>query len=174
MLFFGLLAVVALLAYPVSSNWPQRMRYALAAALFLVGSDHWLTPERYLAMMPPWIPLHLELVLFTGAAEIAGGLGLLLPAFRKAAGALLAAYFVAVFPANIHNALNGLAVDGLPQAAWYYWARLPFQPLAVWWALYSAGLIHWPFRRRPPLQTPARACGAGPEGSTAPASAPRH
>jgi len=33
---------------------------------------------------------------------------------------MLAIYFVAVFPANIHNPLNGLPVDGLPQAAWYY------------------------------------------------------
>jgi uncharacterized membrane protein len=97
------------------------------------------------AMMPPWIALHLELVLFTGAAEIAGGLGLLIPRLRRLAGLMLAIYFVAVFPANIHNALNGLAVEGLPQAGWYYWARLLFQPLAVWWALFSAQLIRWPF-----------------------------
>ncbi len=50
-----------------------------------------------------------------------------------------------VFPANVHNALNGLAVEWLPQAAWYYWLRLPFQPLAIWWALFSAELIRWPF-----------------------------
>ncbi|HEX6266060.1 MAG TPA: hypothetical protein VFZ81_04105 [Burkholderiales bacterium] len=111
MLFFGLLLVLTLLAIPVSRAWPARMR---------------------LAMMPVWIPLHLELVLFTGAAEIAGGLGLLIPRFRKAAGVLLAIYFVAVFPANIRNAVNGLAVEGLPQAGWYYWLRLPFQPLALW------------------------------------------
>jgi hypothetical protein len=36
----------------------------------------------------------------------------------------------------------------LPQAAWYYWARLPFQPLAIWWALYAVELIRWPFATR--------------------------
>jgi uncharacterized membrane protein len=99
-------------------------------------------------MMPPWIALHLELVLFTGAAEIAGAIGLLWRRTRGIAGLALALYFIAVFPANIHNALNSVAIDGLPQAAWYYWVRLPFQPLAVWWALFSAGLIEWPRRQR--------------------------
>ncbi len=148
MLFFVLLAVLALFAIPLSKSWPGRMRLAMAVALLLVGSDHWIHPERYLPMMPPWIPLHLELVLFTGAAEVAGGIGLLWKDTRRLAGLMLALYFVAVFPANLHNALNGLAVVGLPEASWYYWARLPFQPLAIWWALFSAELIRWPFAGR--------------------------
>ena len=154
MLFFALLVVLTLLALliPGVQGWPARMRLALALSLFFIGSDHWINPQRYLAMMPPWIPLHLELVLFTGAAEIAGGLGLLLPNFRRLAGLMLALYFVAVFPANLHNALNGLAVEGLPQAGWYYWLRLPFQPLAIWWALFSAQLIRWPFANRSIVQ----------------------
>jgi uncharacterized membrane protein len=150
MLFFALLvvltAVIALARR--SADWRSHMRLAMAISLVAVGADHWLNTERYLAMMPPWVPLHLEMVLFTGAAEIAGAVGLLTRRFRSAAGLALAVYFVAVFPANIHNALNGLSVDGLPQAAWYYWARLPFQPLAIWWALYSAELIRWPLRSR--------------------------
>jgi uncharacterized membrane protein len=93
------------------------------------------------------------MVLFTGAAEVAGGLGLLVPRLRRLAGALLALYFVAVFPANIHNALNGLSVEGLPQAQWYYWVRLAFQPLAIWWALFSAELTRWPFNRQLAVQS---------------------
>jgi uncharacterized membrane protein len=74
MLFFVLLAVLAILAaaLPWFPTWPARMRLAMALALFFVGADHWINPQRYLPMMPPWIPLHLELVLFTGATEIAG------------------------------------------------------------------------------------------------------
>lgn len=147
MLFFALLVVLALGAafLPGFDTWPARMRLAMALALVSVGLDHWITPNRYLAMMPPWIPLHLELVWFTGAAEIAGAVGLLWTRTRALAAAMLALYFVAVLPANLHNVLNGLAVEGLPQAGWYYWARLPFQPLAIWWALYAAELIRWPF-----------------------------
>jgi uncharacterized membrane protein len=148
MLFFALLLVLALAAVPWLKAWPARMRFAMALTLILIGTDHWLNPQRYLAMMPPWVPLHLEMVLFTGTAEIAGAFGLLIPQLRRHAGLMLAIYFVAVFPANIHNALNGLAVEGLPQAQWYYWVRLAFQPLAIWWALFGSELIRWPFARR--------------------------
>jgi uncharacterized membrane protein len=151
-LFFLLLVVISLVAsaLPVFTDWPARMRVAMALALLFVGSDHWINSDRYLPMMPPWIPLHLELVLFTGAAEIAGAIGLLWKTTRKLAAFMLAIYFIAVFPANLHNALNGLTVEGLPQASWYYWVRLPFQPLAIWWALFSAQLIRWPFMRAMP------------------------
>jgi uncharacterized membrane protein len=134
------------LGAPALADWPARMRLALALALLFAGTDHWLTPERYLPMMPGYLPWHLPLVLFTGACEIAGALGLLFPSTRRLAAALLALYFACVFPANVHNALNGLTVEGLPQAQWYYWLRLPFQPLIILWTLYAGGLLP---RQRP-------------------------
>lgn len=149
MLFFAPLVLLTLAARALPSfhDWPARMRLAMAAALILIGTDHWLTPERYLGMIPPWLPLHLELVLLTGAAEVAGAIGLLVPRLRAVAGAALALYFVAVFPANVHNALSGQPVPGLPDSGWYYWVRLAFQPLAVWWALYCSERIEWPLTR---------------------------
>lgn len=65
----------------------------------------------------------------------------------------LGVYFIAVFPANVHNALQGLNVQGLPASDWYYWVRLGFQPLAVWWALFCSGLIDWPRHHRPATAT---------------------
>ncbi|WP_443191639.1 DoxX family protein [Pseudomonas indica] len=148
MLFIVLLVLLTLLAAlgdrlgaPGLAGWPARMRLAMALALLFVGFDHWLTPGRYLPMMPDYLPYHLPLVLFTGACELAGAVGLLLPQTRRLAATMLALYFVCVFPANIHNALNGLNVDGLPSVQWYYWLRLPFQPLIILWALYVGGVI---------------------------------
>ncbi|MEP1215708.1 MAG: DoxX family membrane protein [Marinobacter sp.] len=126
------------------------MRLALAIAMVIFGVDHLLTPERYLAMIDSWLPSANALVAVTGYCEIAGGIGLLIPGLQRWAGLLLAAYFVAVFPANVHNALYGLDAQGLPSTQWYYWVRLLFQPLAVWWALYCTGFIRWPFRRARP------------------------
>lgn len=151
MLFVALLVLFTLVAalphrlgLHVLPSWPARMRVALSAALLLIGLDHWLTPTRYLAMMPPYLPLHEPLVLFTGACEVAGAMGLLWPRTRGLAGIMLAIYFVCVFPANLHNALHGLNTQGLPSAGWYYWARLPFQPLIILWTLYAAELLRWP------------------------------
>jgi uncharacterized membrane protein len=96
-------------------------------------------------MLPDVVPWKPETVLFTGLCEIAGGLGLLVPRLRRLAGVMLAIYFVCVFPANIQNALNGGAgLVGLPAAPWYYWVRLAFQPLVIWWALRAAEVIAWP------------------------------
>lgn len=168
MLFFALLGGIALLAWAASrlglprrpglpglADWPSRMRLALAVALLLAGSDHLVAPGRYLPMIQGFLPWPEQVVLFTGLCELAGAVGLLLPATRRLAALLLAVYFVCVFPANVSNALNGVAIEGLPQAAWYYWLRLPFQPLVVWWALRAGELIGpWPLRaaRAPALR----------------------
>ena len=143
-LLLGLTAIAALAhrcGAPGVATWPQRMRLAMALALLMAGADHLLTPQRYLPMMPEYLPFPEHLVLFTGLCELAGAMGLLMPRLRRYAAIALAIYFVCVFPANIKNALDGLQVEGLPAATWYYWLRLPFQPLIILWALYAGELI---------------------------------
>ncbi len=153
MIFFAFLLTVfaattlaARLGVAAFAGIPTRMRWSLAAALLFFGTDHLVNPGRYLPMMPDFVPFPYEVVLFTGLCEIAGAVGLLVPRLRRLAGILLAVYFVCVFPANIKNAIEGLDVEGLPAAAWYYWVRLLFQPLAIWWALRAAEVIG-PWRR---------------------------
>ncbi|MEX0591358.1 MAG: DoxX family protein [Xanthobacteraceae bacterium] len=152
MLFFALIGALTLLAalaarlgVPGLDDWRACMRWGLAIALVFTGVDHLLLPVRYLPMLPDFVPYPNEIVALTGLCEIAGAFGLLIPRLRKLAGVMLAIYLVAVFPANIKNAIEGLSVEGLPSANWYYWARLPFQPLAVWWSLYAAAVVDWPF-----------------------------
>jgi uncharacterized membrane protein len=77
------------------------------------------------------------LIFITGVAEVVLGLALLLPQpWRSRAGMALAAYLVAVFPANVYVALAGVDVDGQPGGV-YPWLRLPFQLLFIAWALWS-------------------------------------
>lgn len=145
MLFFVMMAAVSLIAAGVSFatghgvDLRAVMVWGMALPLMFFGVDHLAKPGRYLPMMPDFVPAPRQVVLFTGLCEIAGGLGLLAPQTRLAAGWALAVYFVCVFPANIKNALGGLAVEGLPTNRLYYWIRLPFQPVAIAWALYAGG-----------------------------------
>lgn len=168
MLFFALIGSATLLAAVAGRlgiaalrDWPARMRVGMAAALLLIGVDHFATVDRYLAMMPGFVPWPRAVVLLTGSCEIAGALGLLVPQLRRLAGPMLALYFVCVFPANVQNALAGGGIEGLPAASWYYWVRLLFQPLAIWWALYAAEAIRWPFERAVTLSR-SRPAGSGP------------
>ncbi len=160
MLFFALMVastVLARLANALftksSESWIPHMRWGMASVLVFFGLDHLTTPERYLPMLPSFLPYPESIVTLTGVCEIIGGFGLMLRQVRKFAGIMLAIYFICVFPANIKNALEGVSVEGLPNAQWYYWIRLLFQPVAIWWVLYSTEVI-----RKSPIKhvTPKR------------------
>jgi uncharacterized membrane protein len=111
---------------------------AMAAMFFFTGSDHFLHPGRYVAMMPPVLPAPLVLVYLSGFFELLGATGLLLRRFRRWAGYGLAALLLAVFPANIYVAVSGSHVAGLVESSWYYWVRLPLQFVFIAWALWSS------------------------------------
>jgi uncharacterized membrane protein len=114
-------------------SWSRR---ALAAFFTTTGVLHFVIPRSYEAMMPPSLPAHREAVIVSGIAEIAGGAAVLPPRTRRFARWWLLGLLVAVFPANVHMALNpeqvrGLDLDRVPR--WALWARLPLQPLAMAW-----------------------------------------
>lgn len=109
-----------------------------AASYTLIGVLHFTSADTFVAIMPPWIPpsLHLPAVYVSGVAEIAGGLGLLVPRLRRAAGWGILLLLVAVFPANIHMAVNKVGLPGMPVNETMLWARLPMQFVMaawVWW-----------------------------------------
>jgi uncharacterized membrane protein len=105
----------------------------LCGPFFVVaGALHFLRPRMYMAIMPPWLPRHRELVYASGIAEIVGGAGLLTP-LRRPAGWWLIATLLAVFPANVHMALHSEQFGGIPGGRTALYARLPFQAVFVAW-----------------------------------------
>jgi uncharacterized membrane protein len=111
-----------------------RSRRLLGAAFVLAGTLHFTHTRRYEAIVPPQFPAHRELVYVSGAAEIAGGVGAQIPQTRRAAGIGLVALLLAVYPANVHMAVNPDQIDGLAMPHWLLWARLPLQFPMMWWA----------------------------------------
>ena len=112
-------------------------RCLLAVAFVLAGANHFRNPDFYVAIMPPYLPAHLELVYLSGVCEILGGLAALLPRTRALAGWGLIALLLAVYPANIHMALNPepFVADGMP--LWALYVRLPLQFVAMAWAYWA-------------------------------------
>ncbi|MBD3747710.1 hypothetical protein CPA46_05730 [Sphingopyxis terrae subsp. ummariensis] len=120
----------------------------LALAYGYAGYRHLATPAPFVAITPPWVPQPALVVAATGIAELAGALGLLIPATRKAAGWGLALYALCVWPANFHHAFAHVAIGGQTLGWWYHGPRLAAQPLIIWWALWASGAIDWPFKRK--------------------------
>ena len=115
----------------------QKASLGLLAVGFIgAGVMHFIRPRMFTQIVPPQLPAPQTLVAVSGAAEVLGGVGLLIPRLRKAAGWGLVALLAAVFPANIYMATVAERFTSLAPA-WVLWARLPLQPLAmlwVWWA----------------------------------------
>jgi len=79
--------------------------------------------------------------------RVAGSVALLTKRLRRLAGVMLAVYAVSVFPANIKHALEGIHVPPFPDGWWYHGPRPIMQPVLVWWALFCAEVIDWPWRK---------------------------
>jgi len=143
MLVFAILLgmFAALHIPPLGRLAPFRTRtakaaWAMAAMFFFTGTDHFLNPGRYLPMMPPYVPFPLAMIYISGFFELLGAAGLLVPRVRRWAAWGLVALLVAVFQANIYVAVKGITIVGLPDAAWYYWVRLPLQFGLIGWAVW--------------------------------------
>jgi uncharacterized membrane protein len=117
----------------VSDRRTRASRAALSALFIGAGINHFVMPRPYRAMMPPSLAHRSkELVEISGVAEVLGGLGVLIPRTRRASGVGLIALLIAVFPANVYMAQAHERFARIPR--WALYARLPLQPLMMWWA----------------------------------------
>ena len=118
-------------------------RAVLAVGFIVAGANHFRTPDVYLGMMPAWLPWPAVMNAIAGAAEILGGIGVTFSSTRRAAGWGLIALLVAVFPANVHLALQG-HMPGFDFKPLTLWLRLPFQAVFiawVWWVAVKASSL---------------------------------
>ena len=114
---------------------PSPLQRAVGVGFVGIGTLHFARPRWFERIMPPYVPRHREAVLISGAAEIAGGVGVLVPEARPAARWWLLGLLAAVYPANVHMAIKSEDFKELP--AWTLWARLPLQ-FAFAWAVWRA------------------------------------
>ena len=108
------------------------LKYLFAIFFVLAGLNHFLNVDFYMNIMPPYLPWHLFLVYLSGVCEIALGLLLLIPKFTSLAGWGLIALLFAVFPANIHMAVNPQLFPEF--SSMLLWLRLPIQFVLIAWA----------------------------------------
>ncbi|MDL2358189.1 MAG: DoxX family protein [Pseudomonadota bacterium] len=125
---------------------------ALLAAFFVIGGVlHFVVPASYASVMPAWLGWHAQLVAISGACEVLGGVGVLIPRLRRGAGLGLMLLSIAVLPANVQMLLNSID-DGRP--GWQIILlvlRLPLQAALLWsiWYVTVARQLSRPHRGGP-------------------------
>ncbi|WP_026924762.1 DoxX family protein [Glycomyces arizonensis] len=97
-------------------SWPTSVGVGVFLMFMLTGTVHFVPSFRawMIDMVPPWLPAPALLVTVTGVLEIAGAIGVLIPATHTAAGICLALLLVAMFPANVYAARRGVLMQGKP------------------------------------------------------------
>ena len=121
-------------------------RGALVCFFVFTGVTHFTAMKHdYVAMIPDPLPRGLWVIYLTGVLEIAGAIGLLLPQTRRLAGICLALLAVAMFPANVHAALNNIPLRGQPPTP--LWLRAPLQVLLL-------VMLAWAAIRKPAARPP--------------------
>jgi len=111
----------------------MRSRRLLANLFIGAGANHFVMPRAYEQIVPPRLQSQAKrIVQVSGVAEIAGGVGVLVPSTRRQAGLGLVALLAAVFPANLYMAREPERFPRIPR--WALYARLALQPLMMLWA----------------------------------------
>jgi uncharacterized membrane protein len=128
----------------IQPHQPHRkefLRVVLAGSMMTVGLLHFVRSGQFVQIVPAVLPHPLLLVYISGVFEVIGGVGLLIPQVSTAAAWGLIILFIAVFPANINQAVNSIAIEGIPHNPMVYWLRLPLQAVLIAWA--------WQYTREP-------------------------
>lgn len=111
-------------------------RLLMGTLYIAAGTLHFVFTRTYANIVPTYLPAHRQLVLISGAAEILGGIGVLIPPTRRPAAWGLILLLIAVFPANLTMIADHGRFPTVP--LWAAWLRLPLQlPLIYWAWLYT-------------------------------------
>ena len=123
------------------SSWRDAGRGALVIMFLFTGFSHFSNLKHdFAAMIPAPLPSDLWVIYLTGAFEIAGAVGLLIPRTRRLVGICLVLLLVALFPANVNAIINEIPLGG--NAPTPLWVRAPMQLLyigMIWWTSIKGG-----------------------------------
>ena len=112
-------------------------KYLLAIFMIIAGIMHFANPAFFLKIMPPYLPLHKELVLLSGVFELVLGVLLLIPQTSRMAAWGIVALLIAVFPANLYLYQHQ---DILPASPILHLLRLPLQGVFILWAFWHTAV----------------------------------
>ena len=105
----------------------------------LIGIEHFREPQKFVDIVPKYMPFALFLVYLTGVMEIVGGLGIIYPETREITGRLMVLFLIAIYPANLNMWMNDIPYNGTRLTTQGHLFRLSVQILLIVAALGFSG-----------------------------------
>jgi len=105
----------------------------------LIGIEHFREPQKFVDIVPKYMPFALFLVYLTGVIEIVGGLGIIYPETREITGRLMVLFLLAIYPANFNMWINDIPYNGTRLTTQGHLVRLSIQILLIVAALGFSG-----------------------------------
>jgi|AntRauTorckE6833_2_1112554.scaffolds.fasta_scaffold39321_2 uncharacterized membrane protein len=117
----------------LETKWSARL---MGSFYFLAGFNHFINPEFYLPLIPPYLPYPEEINVLSGIVEIILGIGVLLPRTRKVASYAIIAMLLAFIPSHVYFIQIDSCIEaGLCVPEWIGWLRLMIiHPILLFWA----------------------------------------
>ncbi len=110
-------------------------KYLLGGLFIGAGLLHFILPDLYVSIMPPYLPWPLLLVYVSGACEVLLGALVFFPRYSPVARWGLIALLLAILPANLHMALHPELFPMFTPTM--LWLRVPFQAVLIAWVYRS-------------------------------------
>jgi uncharacterized membrane protein len=104
------------------------------------GINHFVNPDFYLPIMPPYLPAPLLLIYLSGVAEILLGIGVIVPRTARASAWTIIAMLIVFMLVHVHMVANPQDFSDVP--VWALWLRLPLQALLILWAWWYTRAAH--------------------------------
>ena len=105
----------------------------------LIGIEHFKEPQKFVDIVPKYMPFALFLVYLTGVMEILVGLGIIYPDTRELTGRLTVLFLLAIYPANFNMWINDIPYNGTRLTTQGHLFRLSIQILLITGALGFSG-----------------------------------
>ena len=112
-------------------------------AFIWIGIAHFKDPQKFVEIIPAFLPFPLFLAYLSGAMEIGGGLAIIYPETRVLAGRFLALFLIGVYPANLYMWTNDVAFNGTTFTTSQHIMRLVAQLVLIILALFLSGDLNF-------------------------------
>ena len=131
-----LLPYLALILANVSE--PVRGRIGISLVFAFTALGHFGKTSEMTQMLPPWVPMRVQLIYLTGIFEFLAAIAILIPSLSRYAGVILCIFLVLILPSNIYAAMQRVDFGGHGAGPAYLLVRIPLQLFLIGWIFWFA------------------------------------